>query len=100
LSEGPTLYRGAFSSFRRFSALRICRRRKARVTDSATWNEFDELLRSHWKHPFGGDLKVDAAVVDAGDGEMDQAAKASAQSGEQRAKQAVRNTALECSCGA
>jgi phage terminase large subunit GpA-like protein len=38
-------------------------------TDSGTWNEFDELLKSRWRHPFGGELKVDAAVVDAGDGD-------------------------------
>jgi phage terminase large subunit GpA-like protein len=37
--------------------------------DSETWAEFDELLRSKWQHPFGGQLKVDAAVVDAGDGD-------------------------------
>jgi phage terminase large subunit GpA-like protein len=37
--------------------------------DSETWAEFDELLRSKWRHPFGGQLKVDAAVVDAGDGD-------------------------------
>jgi phage terminase large subunit GpA-like protein len=38
-------------------------------TDGETWNEFDELLKSQWKHPFGGHLKIDAAVVDAGDGD-------------------------------
>jgi phage terminase large subunit GpA-like protein len=37
--------------------------------DQSTWDEFDELLRTRWKHPFGGMLKVDAAVVDAGDGD-------------------------------
>lgn len=38
-------------------------------TDDATWLELDELLRTKWKHPHGGWLKVDAAVVDAGDGD-------------------------------
>jgi phage terminase large subunit GpA-like protein len=38
-------------------------------TDESTWAEFDELLRTKWKHPYGGMLKVDAAVVDAGDGD-------------------------------
>lgn len=36
--------------------------------DDATWAELDELLRSTWAHPFGGRLKVDAAVIDSGDG--------------------------------
>ena len=35
----------------------------------AVWTELDELLRSRWTHPKGGMLKVDAACVDAGDGE-------------------------------
>lgn len=34
------------------------------------WAELDELLRSTWTHPNGGTLRVDAAAVDAGDGEM------------------------------
>ena len=33
------------------------------------WRELDELLRTRWKHPKGGQLKVDAACVDGGDGE-------------------------------
>lgn len=37
--------------------------------DDATWRELDELLRTRWRHPHGGWLKVDAAVVDAGDGD-------------------------------
>jgi phage terminase large subunit GpA-like protein len=36
--------------------------------DDDTWAEVDKLLRQHWKHPSGGTLKVDAAVIDAGDG--------------------------------
>lgn len=38
-------------------------------TDDTTWLELDELLRTKWKHPHGGTLKVDAAVIDAGDGD-------------------------------
>jgi phage terminase large subunit GpA-like protein len=35
--------------------------------DDPTWMELDELLRTRWKHPAGGTLRVDAAVVDSGD---------------------------------
>ena len=38
-------------------------------TDTGTWDELDELLRTRWRHPYGGRLGVDAAVVDAGDGD-------------------------------
>lgn len=38
-------------------------------TDDTTWLELDELLKTRWKHPHGGWLKVDAAVIDAGDGD-------------------------------
>ena len=38
-------------------------------TDDTTWLELDELLRTKWRHPHGGFLKVDAAVIDAGDGD-------------------------------
>ncbi|WP_353641379.1 phage terminase large subunit family protein [Mesorhizobium sp. WSM2239] len=33
------------------------------------WSELDDALRTIWKHPKGGILRVDAAGVDAGDGE-------------------------------
>lgn len=36
--------------------------------DDSTWAELDDLLRSTWTHPNGGTLRVDAAVVDSGDG--------------------------------
>ncbi len=36
--------------------------------DASTWAEVDELLRSTWKHPNGGTLRLDAAVVDSGSG--------------------------------
>lgn len=32
------------------------------------WADLDDLLRSTWRHPNGGTLKVDAAIVDSGDG--------------------------------
>jgi phage terminase large subunit GpA-like protein len=38
-------------------------------SDSSTWAELDALLRSQWPHPNGGTLRVDAAAIDAGDGE-------------------------------
>lgn len=37
--------------------------------DDTTWFELDELLKTRWPHPHGGRLKVDAACIDAGDGE-------------------------------
>jgi len=33
------------------------------------WAELDDALKTIWKHPKGGILRVDAAAVDAGDGE-------------------------------
>lgn len=39
-----------------------------RPEDNETWIECDELLRTTWKHVGGGTLRVDAAAVDAGDG--------------------------------
>jgi phage terminase large subunit GpA-like protein len=38
------------------------------VLDDDTWAEVDKLLKQRWRHPHGGQLKVDAAVIDAGDG--------------------------------
>lgn len=35
--------------------------------EDATWAELDELLRTRWRHPGGGRLGVDAAIVDSGD---------------------------------
>lgn len=37
--------------------------------DDSTWAELDELARTRWTHPFGGKLKVDAMIVDSGDGD-------------------------------
>lgn len=37
--------------------------------DGETWIELDELLKTTWRHPAGGVLKVDAAAIDSGDGQ-------------------------------
>ena len=37
--------------------------------DASTWDEFEELLRTKWRHPLGGMMKIDAACVDASDGD-------------------------------
>jgi phage terminase large subunit GpA-like protein len=39
------------------------------VDDDTTWAELDELLRSKWRHPFGGQLGIDACAIDSGDGQ-------------------------------
>lgn len=36
--------------------------------DDQTWAELDDVLKTRWKHPLGGSLGVEAAVIDAGDG--------------------------------
>jgi phage terminase large subunit GpA-like protein len=36
--------------------------------DDSSWVELDELRRRTWAHPGGGLLRVDAALVDSGDG--------------------------------
>lgn len=36
--------------------------------EDSTWHELDDLLRTQWPHPNGGKLKIDAAVIDSGDG--------------------------------
>lgn len=36
--------------------------------EDTTWAELDDALRQTWQHPNGGTLKVDAAIVDSGDG--------------------------------
>lgn len=38
------------------------------VDAETTWLELDDALRGVWKHPAGGALRVDAAVIDSGDG--------------------------------
>ena len=37
--------------------------------ESLTWAEVDDALKTQWRHPLGRTLGVDAAAVDAGDGE-------------------------------
>lgn len=36
--------------------------------DDSTWAELDELLKTTFKHPLGGTLKLDASIIDSGDG--------------------------------
>ncbi|MEP7365616.1 MAG: phage terminase large subunit family protein [Acidobacteriota bacterium] len=36
--------------------------------DDTTWAECDDLLRTTWQHPNGGTLRLDAAIIDSGDG--------------------------------
>lgn len=38
------------------------------IDGDAVWQELDSLLREHWPHPNGGTLRIDACVVDSGDG--------------------------------
>lgn len=38
------------------------------VDGELVWRDLDDLLKSTWAHPHGGALRVDAAVIDAGDG--------------------------------
>jgi phage terminase large subunit GpA-like protein len=38
-------------------------------SEDDVWAELDDALKTRWPHPNGGLLKVDAAAVDAGDGE-------------------------------
>lgn len=38
------------------------------VDSDTTWLELDDALKSYWSHPNGGTLRVDAAVIDSGDG--------------------------------
>jgi phage terminase large subunit GpA-like protein len=36
--------------------------------DDTTWQELDDGLKQTWQHPNGGTIKVDAALIDSGDG--------------------------------
>lgn len=38
------------------------------IDGDAVWQELDALLREQWQHPHGGTLRIDAAVIDSGDG--------------------------------
>jgi phage terminase large subunit GpA-like protein len=38
------------------------------IDDEAVWQDLDSLLREQWQHPHGGTLRIDAAVIDSGDG--------------------------------
>jgi phage terminase large subunit GpA-like protein len=35
-------------------------------SDETVWLELDELLRSKFRHPFGGQIAIDATIVDSG----------------------------------
>jgi len=35
--------------------------------DAEGWRALDDLLRSTWRHPLGGSLKLDAMAIDGGD---------------------------------
>ena len=37
-------------------------------TVDAAWVELDAFLRQRWRHPHGGELKIDASAIDAGSG--------------------------------
>ena len=38
-------------------------------TAPETWTELDDFLRTRWRHPHGGMLKIDCALLDASDGD-------------------------------
>lgn len=38
------------------------------IDGEEVWRDLDAMLRETWPHPKGGTLKVDAAVIDSGDG--------------------------------
>lgn len=38
------------------------------IDGDAVWLDLESLLRETWSHPRGGTLKIDAAVIDSGDG--------------------------------
>lgn len=45
---------------------------RGNATLQSTWDELDALLSTRWKHPLGGEIGVEAACVDSGDGNMTQ----------------------------
>ena len=40
----------------------------APTDNDGVWQDLDDCLKQRWAHPFGGGLGVDAAAIDAGDG--------------------------------
>ncbi|MDO5633087.1 MAG: phage terminase large subunit family protein [Paracoccus sp. (in: a-proteobacteria)] len=38
------------------------------IDGDAVWQDLDALLRETWQHPNGGTIRVDAALIDSGDG--------------------------------
>lgn len=37
--------------------------------EGSSWGELDGMLQTRWKHALGGEIGLDAAIVDSGDGE-------------------------------
>lgn len=42
------------------------------TTQESTWDELDYMLATRWPHPLGGEIGIDAAAVDSGDGNRTQ----------------------------
>jgi phage terminase large subunit GpA-like protein len=40
--------------------------------ENSLWIEVDDFLKSRWIHPLGGQIGIDAAIVDSGDGDWTQ----------------------------
>ena len=53
--------------------------------DESTWAELEALLRRTWRHPGGGALRLDAAVIDSGDGACGRVDPARARAGDRLA---------------
>ena len=43
--------------------------------ENTTWAELDDALRTTWKHPFGGNLRLDVVLIDSGDGQTTDAVR-------------------------
>ena len=50
--------------------------------DESKWAELEALLRRTWRHPGGGALRLDAAVIDSGDGACGRVDPARARAGD------------------
>ena len=50
--------------------------------DESKWAELDALLRRTWRHPGGGTLRLDAEVIDSGDGACGRVDPARARAGD------------------
>lgn len=45
---------------------------RGETNTTSTWDELDAMLKTQWKHPLGGRIGIEAAAVDAGDGNRTQ----------------------------